>query len=240
MEEEIATNEEIKKEEISVSNPYLIPGSIVVAGFIVAMAVVYSKGGFTDRAEPSRQNAAAVVASSGQSLADDDPVLGNPDAPVTIVEFGDFQCPYCAQFFRTTEQELIEKYIKTGKARLIYRDFPLNGIHEHAQKAAEASECADEQGNFWAYHDLLYTRQASLGMENFKLWAKEIGLNSEQFNSCLDSGKYSGEVLKDFQDGQAAGVTGTPASFVNGKSVSGAVPFSVMASEIEAALKTAQ
>ena len=181
---------------------------------------------------------------NGQSaptdLADDDPFLGSPDAPVTIVEFGDFQCPFCGRFFKTTEQEIIEAYVKTGKAKLVYRDFPLTSIHEEAQKSAEASECADEQGKFWEYHDLLYTRQDQLSVKHYKAWAAELGLNTAQFDQCLDSGKYAAEVQKDFQDGQAAGVRGTPGTFVNGRLVEGALPFVQFQTIIEEELRKAE
>src|SRR3989344_2211442 len=240
MESETMQESEPKTETQEKQNPYLIPGSIVTAGVLIALAVVYSNGGLEKKIPANQQSAAVVTSGSAKDLADNDPILGNPEAPVTIVEFGDFQCPFCAQFFRTTEQQVIEQYVKTGKVRFIYRDFPLSGIHEHAQKSAEASECANEQGKFWPYHDILYARQAMLGVANYKVWARELGLNGDQFDQCLDSGKYTAEVQKDFQDGQTAGVTGTPASFINGKLVSGSVPFEAMKEVIEEALKNSQ
>jgi len=154
-----------------------------------------------------------------------------------MVEFGDFQCPFCARFFKDTLPQIKEKYIKTGKVKLVYRDFPITSIHDEAQKAAEAGECANEQGKFWPYHDILYERQASLGVANFKTWAKELGLNQTQFNECLDSGKYYEEIAKDLSDGQALGVTGTPATFINGKLVQGAVPYAQFEAIIEEELK---
>jgi protein-disulfide isomerase len=166
------------------------------------------------------------------ALADDDPVKGDPNAPITIIEFSDFQCPFCGKFYRETLPQIKEKYIDTGKVKLIYRDFPLS-FHENAQSAAEAAECANEQGKFWEYHDLLFEKQQDLSVENYKQWAEELGLDMEQFNECLDSGKYADEVTNDFSDGQAAGVTGTPAFFINGKKVSGAQPFSVFEQIIE-------
>lgn len=221
---------------------YLIPGAIVLAGFLIAGAVFYtnlkpSPGQFGVASAPTlgagAPNAPAVVG----NLADDDPVLGDPGAPVTLVEFGDFQCPFCARFFQTTEQEIIEKYVKTGKARFVYRDFPISAIHSEAQKSAEASECADEQGKFWPYHNILYQRQSELSLQNYKKWAVEIGLDAKQFNECLDSGKYAQEVEKDLQDGQAAGINGTPTTFINGRVIQGAVPFSQFAAIIEEELK---
>ncbi len=182
---------------------------------------------------PGQQNTEAPVVDVS---ADDDPVKGSADAPVTIIEFSDFQCPFCERFVTETLSLIDEKYIQTGKVKLVYRDFPLENIHLQATPAAEAAECADEQGEFWEYHDKLFENQQSLSAANYKLWAKELGLDEEQFNDCVDSKKYAAEVQKDLADGTAAGVSGTPAFFVNGKSVSGAQPFTVFEALIEAEL----
>lgn len=234
MEENKPAEESSPQGEISVNptSPYLVPGAIMVAGLLIAGAVLYSnslpKSG-------SLQKVAAVGQAPAVSgdLADNDPFLGDPSAPVTIVEFGDFQCPFCKRFFDTTEKEIIDAYVKTGKARFVYRDYPLTAIHEMAQKSAEASECANEQDKFWSYHDRLYERQDGLSVANFKKWAGELGLNQSQFDQCLDSGKYYNEVQKDADDGQKAGVSGTPATFVNGRMISGAVPFGQFQTIIE-------
>src|SRR3989338_2499977 len=166
--------------------------------------------------------------------ADDDPFRGGKDAKITIVEFSDYQCPYCVRAESVVEQ-IMETY--GNKVKFVYRDFPLPG-HQFAQKAAEASECADDQGKFWEYHDLLFENQQSLATSNLKQYAKDLGLNTEQFNSCLDSGKYTQEVRKDLNDGASYSVEGTPAFFVNGKPVVGAQPFSVFKEIIEEELKT--
>ena len=170
---------------------------------------------------------------------DDDPVKGNPDAPITIVEFSDFQCPFCKRFHETTLPLIQENYIDTGKVKFVYRDFPIESIHPNgAIPAAVASECADEQGKFWQYHDKIFQTQGNwerLAAEDvvneFKSYAKELGLNTNQFNECLISGKYLDEVNKDYQDAVLYGVTGTPGFFIgNEKSgyimVSGAQPYS--------------
>lgn len=220
------------------SSPYLIPGAIVAAGLLIAGAVLYSS---SPREElPPSAKTANVAQNVPSNLADDDPILGDPNAPVTMVEFGDYQCPFCKRFFETTEKEIIEKYVKTGKVKFVYRDFPLTSIHDMAQKSAEASECADEQGQFWRYHDILYKNQETMSEPNFKLWAGQLGLNQKQFDSCLDSGKYLEEVEKDFADGQAAGVNGTPASFINGRLVAGALPFAQFEQIIEQELRRAK
>jgi len=166
---------------------------------------------------------------------DDDPVKGDKNAPVTIIEFSDFQCPFCGKFFKETFGQIDEKYIKTGKVKMVFRDFPLS-FHENAQKSAEAAECADEQGKFWEYHDMLFENQEKLSVEDLKRYAVELGLDKDKFDSCLDSEKYKDEVKKDFSDGQKYGVSGTPAFFINGKLVSGAQPFSAFEKVIEAEL----
>lgn len=221
-------------------NPYVIPGAILIAGALIAGAVVYTNRPGGSPAASVRETAAGAAAGTAEvrgDLADDDPFLGSPEAPVTIVEFADFQCPFCGRFAKTSGREIVETYVKTGKAKFVYRDFPLTSIHEEAQKSAEAGECADEQGKFWEYHDLLYSRQSDLSVKNYKAWAAELGLNTAQFNECLDSGKYMAEVQKDFRDGQQAGVRGTPGTFVNGRLVEGALPFSQFQSIIEEELK---
>jgi protein-disulfide isomerase len=184
--------------------------------------------------------------------ADDDPSLGDENAPVTIIEFSDFQCPYCGATVGKNEglisrfkaqdpswepavSNIIKDYVETGKVRLVFRDFPLS-FHENAQKAAEAGECADDQGKFWEYHDILFENQNALTVDDLKGYAADLDLDTEEFNSCLDSGKYTAEVQKDLADGQAAGVSGTPAYFINGVLVSGAQPYSVFKQVIEAEL----
>jgi len=167
--------------------------------------------------------------------SDDDPVKGDSNAPVTIIEFSDFECPFCARFFTDTLPQIQAKYIDTGKVKFVYRDFPLS-IHDNAQKAAEAAECAYDQGKFWEYHDLLFENQRSLTITSLKSYASQLSLDQSTFDSCLDSGKNAQEVKDDFQAGVNAGVSGTPAFFVNGVSLSGAQPFSAFEQVIEAEL----
>jgi protein-disulfide isomerase len=109
--------------------------------------------------------------------------------------------------------------------KFVYRDFPLNSIHQYAQKAAEATECADDQGKFWEYHDLVFANQSAIDVDSLKGYAGQLGLDTDTFNECLDEGKQSSEVDKDLEDGRAFGVSGTPAFFINGELVSGAIPF---------------
>ena len=166
---------------------------------------------------------------------DDDAVLGDENAKVTMIEFSDYECPFCGRHFEQTYPQIKKEYIDTGKVKLVFRDFPLS-FHPQAQKAAEAAECAGEQGKYFEMHDKLYSNQESLSVDNYKKWAKEIGLDTVKFNDCLDSGKMASEIAKDMADGTSYGVKGTPGFFINGKPVSGAQPFSVFKQAIDAEL----
>ncbi|TSC69000.1 MAG: DSBA oxidoreductase [Parcubacteria group bacterium Gr01-1014_66] len=225
----------------SSSNTLLVPAAIVVAGILIAGAVIYTSGPRQSGTEVAGAGKAVEKQEEGRpdpgELADDDPSLGSPDAPVTIVEFGDFQCPFCADFLIKTEGKLRDSYIKNGKVRLIYRDFPITEIHAVAQKAAEASECADDQGKFWEYHDFLYAHQKELSPANLKVWAGDLNLNMTQFSSCLDSGKYTDEVTADRASGIKFGVKGTPSFFVNGTNIPGFVEFPDLEQVIQSALQ---
>ena len=171
---------------------------------------------------------------------DDDPVMGSPDAPVTMIEFSDFQCPFCKQFFDQSLATLKEKYINTGKVKFVYRDFPLSTIHADAQIAAEAANCAREQGGdetFFKYHDLIFNNQASIANHAvFAQFAGQLALDTAKFQQCLDSGKYTEEVNNDFNDGRAFGVSGTPTFFINGQSIGGAQPVEAFEKVIDAEL----
>lgn len=167
---------------------------------------------------------------------DGNPILGAENAPVTIVEFSDFQCPYCKQV-QPTLKRLMSDY--EGKVRLVFRDFPLRSAHPQAQKAAEAAQCAGDQKKFWPYHDKLFTA-TSLQVDDLKKYAQEIALNVQEFNTCLDSNKYAKEVDADMQAGQNVGVNSTPSFFVNGYPLTGAVSYERFKEAIDAALEQAQ
>ena len=169
------------------------------------------------------------------ALEDDDAVKGDPNAPVTIVEFSDYECPFCGRYVKQTYPQITKEYIDTGKVRYIFRDFPLS-FHAQAQKSAEAAECAGEQGKYYEMHDILFEKGVNGGVPSFKQYAKDIGLNSAAFDTCLDSGSMAQEVKNDMAEGQAAGITGTPGFIINGQKVSGAQPFSVFQQIIEAEL----
>lgn len=175
-----------------------------------------------------------VPAPSGSvkvSITDADPVLGDADADITIVEFSDFQCPFCARAFTGSLAEFKESsYFKDGEVNLVYKHLPLTSIHPFAQKAAEASECANRQGKFWEYHDTLFTNQQSLDIASLKNYAGQVGLDTGTFNSCLDNDEAAAKVRKDLGEATAAGGRGTPYFvLINGdgdtQTVSGAVPW---------------
>jgi predicted DsbA family dithiol-disulfide isomerase len=157
------------------------------------------------------------------------PVRGNPKAPVTVVEFSDFQCPYCVRA-RPTVNRVRETY--GDKVRWVFRHFPLD-FHAQAQKAGEAAACAEEQGRFWEMHDLLWTNTAKLQVADLKAHATTLGLDAARFGQCLDSGRHAGLVEADLQAGQGYGVSGTPAFFVNGRPLVGAQPFDAFAQVID-------
>jgi len=159
---------------------------------------------------------------------------GSPQARVMIVEFSDFQCPFCRKV-QSTLKNLLEKY--QGQVSLAYRDFPLRGMHSQAELAAEASRCAVEQGRFWEYHDLLFANPDKLNRAGLAGMAQSLGLNEKQFDACLSSGKYTKQIEQDLQDGIRAGVEGTPGIFINGILLSGAQPEAAFEKIIRAQLE---
>ncbi len=152
---------------------------------------------------------------------DDDPSQGKKDAPITLIEFSEYQCPFCKRT-RPTIQKIMDTY--KDKVQYVFRDFPLS-FHKQAPVAALAANCANEQGKYWEYNKELFEQQPNLSDDNLKEYAKKLGLNTKKFDECLGSGKYQSEIDKDIQDGSNAGVTGTPAYFINGIFISGAQPF---------------
>jgi predicted DsbA family dithiol-disulfide isomerase len=174
--------------------------------------------------EPER----TLVATEGQ------PSKGPAGAPVTLVEFADFECPYCGSLFPTLQK--IEADYK-DKLRVVYVQFPLVSIHSHAEKAAEASLCANEQGKFWQMHDAMFSDQANLTVDDLKQKAAHLDLNGEKFNACLDGGKSLAEIRSDLTEGVQAGVSGTPAMFINGRFLQGSVPYGEIQKLIEDELR---
>ena len=153
--------------------------------------------------------------------ADDDPFIGPKDAPITIVQFAEFQCPYCGKAGESVDQ-VMKEY--EGKIKMVYRDFPLN-FHDRAIPAAVAANCSGEQGKYWEMYDLLMSNQRALSDSDLTAHATSLGLDLDKWNTCRQDPKQAAEVQKDLEDGQKVGVSGTPAFFINGVMLSGAVPF---------------
>ena len=182
--------------------------------------------------------------------ADDDPVIGDPNAPISIIEFSDFQCPFCARFHIQTLPSILEEYVDQGKVKLIFRDFPIQNIHPNALPASVAAECANEQDKFKEMHDELFDNQKEWsGLETanamllFSKYALEIGLEQEIFDSCLTNGKYIEEIRNDLNDGRTYGVSGTPGFFIGNDQIGyvelkGAQPFESFKKVIDAQLNT--
>ena len=191
--------------------------------------------------EPEK-NPPAQPAAGKVTINANDHIRGDKNALVTLVEFSDFQCPFCKRFNPTMER-VMDEY--KGKVRWIYRHFPL-GFHKNAQKSAEASECAGEQGKFWEYLDKAFENSQAdgtgLNTDDLKKYAKELGLDINKFDSCLSSGKFAGKVKSDMASGQAAGVNGTPGTVIidkdgNTQLIRGALPFEQVKAKIDAALR---
>jgi protein-disulfide isomerase len=158
------------------------------------------------------------------------PSKGSANAPVTIVEFSDFECPYCSGLLPTLKR--VEDTYK-DKIRIVYRQFPLNNIHPNAQKAAEASLCANEQDKFWQLHDAMFADQRNLTVNDLKAKASAVSMNAATFATCLDSGKHAAAVRSSLEEGNRLGVDGTPALFVNGRYLGGNQPYDAIAKVIE-------
>jgi len=176
---------------------------------------------------------------------DDDPVKGNPDAPVTVVEYSDFQCPFCSRFFTQTLPQLEKNYIDTGKIKFVYKDLPLDNLHPNARPAHIASECADEQGKFWEYHDVLFEKQSewqSLPSSDLQStlsqYAADLELQSTSFESCMQSQDIADEVNKDSLEAASFGATGTPTFFIGNEKdgfikLVGAQPYAAFQAQID-------
>ena len=217
--------------------------AVIVAAVLVSVAIIYSAGVVSNSVLSSGQfnpnqnvltvrsssNGSAAVNSSatgsngrgnnGLNVGLGSDYIGNATAPNQIVEFADYQCVYCGLFYNESDQTIMN-YVNSGKAVFAFRDFVLIG--PDSLLAAEAARCAGDQGQYWQYHDYLYSHQGGensgwAGLSNLESYAQKLGLNSTLFNSCLESGKYNSTVLQDTQTGRSLGVQGTPTFFINGK-----------------------
>jgi len=221
----------------------LLPASIIVAAVLISGSIFYMVGK-NQTGNPPVDNTANQPANTSEILKiqGGDVVLGDADAPVTLVEYGDYQCPWCGKFFEESEKPLRDEYIKTNKVKMVYRNFAF--LSQESTDAAEAAECAKDQGQFWAFHDAIYTTENKDGVEHngnlnrelFVKIASDLKLNATDFASCVDTKKYADKVAKDRTDGQAAGVNGTPAIFVNNQQVGGFLTYAQLKSAIDGAL----
>lgn len=216
-----------------------LPMSILIAGVLISGSIVYLVGNKNQPAPAALPSAPPADLSGLLELKERDVILGEASAPVTFIEYGDYQCPFCVRFFSQTEPLLRENYIRTGKVKMVYRDLAFLG--PESQAAAEAAECAKDQGRFWAYHDELFNEEMADGAENngnlsrtlFLKIAEKVDLDVPEFISCFDSKKYSNFVRTATQEAQTLGINATPTSFVNGELVRGAQPYSSFQAVIE-------
>lgn len=219
----------------------MLPVSIVVAAVMISGSILYVVGSKKQAPEDVNQNNQNPPVSI--ELSDQDVVLGNPEAPVTIIEYGDYQCPWCGKFFTDTEGPLRDQYIGKDKVRMAYRNFAFLSPESFA--AAEAAECAKDQNKFWAFHDELFLAEVKDGQEHngnlnrdlFLEVAGKLGLDVAAFTSCFDTKKYTELIKQQYNEARAAGVGGTPAVFLNGKQVgNGYVDFETLKSVIDSLL----
>lgn len=230
-----------------------VQGSIIIASIIIGLCILLgsnkvSTGSFIKFSGGAAvKNNNVVAEGSTVKIAERKDAAKQGSGKVTIVEFSDFQCPFCQNFFNGAYKEIKQKYIDTGKVSFIYRHFPLSSIHPDAQKAAEAAECANRQGRLFDYHDVLFQKMVPISQSNpkgggldiqsLKNYAVQLGLDSARFNTCLDSGETKQVVLDDIDVATKAGVTGTPTLFIDGVKIVGAQPFVNFEKIIEEALK---
>lgn len=208
--------------------------------FVVGLSVGYLFWGRDAPAPPAAPQAAAQApqaAVTEQEVkrynvpVDDDPAIGPEDAPITLIEFSDYECPYCGRWYEQVFTRLRQEYPDT--VRIVYRDFPLTSIHPNAAPAAEAANCANEQDSYWEFHDKLFSGEYDLGEQAYVQYAEDLGLDVEQFENCLESGRYNDEVMADYQFAAELGVRSTPTFFLNGIPLVGAQPFDVFKQVIE-------
>lgn len=230
----------VKKSAGNAGPSFWLPFAIVLAGVLVAGAVLFkdqlvgrsAKGVGEDiNVLGATVTPTPTPATNLQVSLDNVPMLGEATASVTVVEFSDFQCPYCEQFFNMTLPQLKKEYVDTGKVKYYFKNFPLTSLHKNAAKAAEAALCAQDQDGFWAYHDQLFAQQSEWAEQAspstaFARYATAVGLKSKDFASCLETDKHAARVSGEMSEGQTLGVTGTPSFVINGRLLVGAYPFS--------------
>jgi len=228
--------------------------SLAIGAAIASIVIIIAFLGFdgiSNEAElvieptPTIQESGPAEINIETFLANGSPILGNPNAPVTLVEFGDYQCKFCNVFFHSTEDNILKNYVDTGKVRMIFKDY--NIIGPDSISASHGAHCANDQGLFWEYHDILYSNWTGenngwASSENLVKFAQEIGLDMDKWSECITNGSHSQTILASNEDAKTLGITGTPAFFVIGPDgkftrISGAQPFEVFENIFEKELK---
>ncbi len=238
MEEKKIETITIKKETLWKTSTFILGALVIVMAFmmITNKEPVVTGNVVANNPQPSGNIAPSTVTAT----VDDDAVLGDKKAKVTIIEFSDYECPFCRKHYLQTFPQIKSQYIDTGKVKLVFRDFPL-AFHQSAMPAAIAAECVREKGGdvaYWKIHDKMFENQQALSNDNLKAYAKELGYD---IGSCLDSEKFKAEVQKDMSDGQKAGTQGTPYFVIigsdgKGTPLSGAQPFEAFKQIIDSKL----
>jgi protein-disulfide isomerase len=219
-----ATRRPIRRKRSALRTYGLIAAAVVVVVAVIVIVVALTRG---------RSPGPTLAELAGQSL-------GSADAPVVVVEYADYQCPYCRQFYLGPEQQLVKDYVEPGKVRFVFRNFAFIGNESFL--AAEAAQCAADQGQFWAYHDLLFEKQGAensgvFSQSNLEQYAASLGLDTTQFDQCLSSGRYLSLVQQQSAEAQRAGISSTPTILVNGQVVANGASYPALQAAIEAALK---
>lgn len=207
--------------------------ALIPVVFLLGLGLGWLLWGADSPSAPQQANEPAAPAPVRRITVEvgDSPALGPANAPVTIVEFSDYECSFCARWHQQVYQRLMKEY--EGKIRFVYRDFPLESIHPNATPAAIAAHCAGEQGAYFQFHDALFSYQYGLGREAYLTYAAELGLDTKAFQTCLDEKRYAEKVESDLRYGLSIGVSSTPTFFVNGIAIVGAQPFEVFQQIIE-------
>ncbi|MFN7088363.1 MAG: DsbA family protein [Candidatus Paceibacteria bacterium] len=219
--------------------------SILFSAILISSAILYSNYGKPSGTKKNilPQNVSESPASKLDEFdVGELPPLGDPNAPITIIEFGDYQCPFCKKFWHDAEPKIISEYVNTGKARLYWRDLAFLG--EESIWAAEAAWCARDQGKFWEYHNILFENQrgenqGAFSKENLKKFASGIRLSQDVFSMCLDSEKYRRKVQEETQKSANLGVNSTPTILINGRKILGAQPYETFKAAIDSELSKA-
>jgi protein-disulfide isomerase len=223
-------------------NDLILPASIILGAIIISASVLYA-GGVSFKKSPSavtNGTGSASDTNAGLALGKRDIILGDSKAPVTVIEYADYQCPFCEGFYKSVESKIQSDYINSGKVKFVYRNFPFLDVDQSGQPtgykeshlSAEAAECAKDQNKFWPFHDQLFIAEGKDGQERngnlnrtlFLQIASQVGMNSTTFAQCFDSHKYASVILADSGSASALGVQGTPTVFINGAKLSGVDP----------------